>query len=175
MSDPFVGEIRSFAFGFAPSGWAQCNGQIVPISLNTALFSLLGTTYGGNGSSNFALPNLQGSVPIHWGQGVALSVYALGQRAGQPTVKLKTHQAPSHTHTAQATTEVGEDTNTPSALTTLGLSAPDAIWDKVSTDPQVAFSPKAVGAVGGQAHENRQPYLAVNYCIALFGVFPARN
>ena len=176
MSSPFVAEIRIFPFGFAPKGWAFCNGAQLLISQNTALFSLLGTTYGGDGASHFALPDLQGNVPLHPGQGPGLSAYTLGETAGSATVTLAADQVPAetHTHNVQGSVEAGDDTATPSAGTTLGLSAPDPIYSKVAGDPLVQFSSKTIG-MAGDPHENRQPYMALNFCIALQGIFPVRN
>lgn len=176
MADPYVGEIRAFGFNFAPVGWAFCNGQLLSIAANTALFSIVGTYYGGNGTSNFALPNLQSNVPLGQGNGVGLSPYSIGEEVGSPSVTVNMNEMAAHNHAAQGSTEAGDDTATPSANATLGLSAPDPIYSKVATDPLVAFSPKAIGPTGGgQPHENRQPYLAVNFCISLQGVFPPRN
>lgn len=176
MTDQFVGEIRIFGFNFAPTGWAFCNGQVLPISTNTALFSLLGTSYGGNGTSNFALPDLQGRAALHAGTGPGLSQYSLGEQTGASTVTLLQTEIPAHNHAAQALILAEHDTNTPSASTVLGLSAPNPIYSKVSTDPLVPFSPKAIGLTGGsQPHENMQPYLMLNFCIALQGIYPARN
>lgn len=183
MSDQFVAEIRIFAFNFAPKGWAQCNGQILPISQNTALFSLLGTTYGGNGSSNFALPNLMGSIPLHIGRnqpGPGLSVYDLGQQAGTETVTLLQTEIPMHTHVptvtsanATVTTSTGNQMAKPfkgsiQASSTGLFYSPNA--------PQTQMSPQSITAQGGsQPHNNMMPTLVLNYCIALQGVFPARN
>jgi microcystin-dependent protein len=176
MSDQYLGEIRMFGCNFAPFQWAFCDGQILPISQNTALFSLLGTNYGGNGTSNFALPNLQGLVPLHQGNGVGLSPYSVGEQVGVSSVTLLTTEMPAHAHQAHGAIEAGDDTNTPAANTTLGLSAPDPIYSKVATDPLVQFSPKAIQPTGNNLpHQNMQPYLAINFCIAMAGAFPARN
>ena len=173
MADPFVAEIRIFPFNFAPKGWAVCNGQILPISQNTALFSLLGTTYGGDGKSNFALPNLQGNVPMHAGQGPGLSLHELGETGGTETVTLLASEMPGHTHVLGAqTTRVGAVASPAGA--TLGHPATGNLY--VAGSPTlVATSPTAIArSGGGQPHNNMQPYLTLNFCIALQGVFPAR-
>jgi microcystin-dependent protein len=172
MSDQFVAEIRIFPFNFAPTGWALCNGQLLPISQNTALFSLLGTTYGGNGASNFALPNLQGATVMHPGAGSGLSQRVLGETAGSETVTLLQSEIPQHTHALQAQNAPG-DTSSP---------AGNAYSRAIGATPYqpaggalVAMSPQAVAPVGGgQPHNNMQPYLTLNFCIALQGIFPPR-
>jgi microcystin-dependent protein len=171
MSDPFVAEIRIVGFNFAPLGWATCDGQLLPISQNTALFSLLGTMYGGNGQTTFGLPNLQGRSPIMWGQGPGLSPYDQGQSGGQASVTLDGTQVPAHTHQLTANG---------SAATS---GAPDATQQlAVASTPMygvpqnlVPMSGAAVSTVGGQAHNNRQPYLGVLFVIALQGIFPPRQ
>jgi len=170
MADPFVAEIRIFPFNFAPKGWAWCNGQILPISQNTALFSLLGTTYGGDGKSTFALPNLQGSVPLAPGQGPGLSLYDLGQTGGEPTVTLLATEMPSHTHNIQAQTVDPGDNRTPGPQFNLGNTA-------VYTNSQNGqMDPSAVSLYGnGQPHNNLMPYLTLYYNIALQGVYPPRT
>ncbi len=175
MSDPFVAEIRIFGFNFAPKGWAFCNGQILPISQNTALFSLLGTTYGGDGRSNFALPNLQGMAPLQPGQGPGLSLHFLGENGGEPTVTLLQTEMPAHTHTAQGLSSAGGQgpaNNTWSDANQRGISAYAA-----SSGPQnVQMSPQALAINGGsQPHNNMMPYLTLNFCIALQGIFPPRS
>jgi len=180
MSDQFVAEIRIFPFNFAPRGWALCNGQLLPISQNTALFSLLGTFYGGDGKSTFALPDMQGSVPMQSGQGPGLSERFLGEMSGSETVTLLQSEIPLHTHAAQVSTT---DATTSSAQgNVLGKSRYDdgqGTSGAVSTfSAQVAttqLSPFALALAGGSLpHNNMQPYLTVNYCIALQGIFPAR-
>jgi microcystin-dependent protein len=178
MSDPFVGEIRIFGFNFPPSGWALCNGQILPISQNTALFSLLGTNYGGDGKSNFALPNLQGSAPLQEGQGPGLSDYFLGQTGGAPTVTLLTNQIPSHNHVAGCANGVAGTLTTPAgnvwAPARVGRQAENRYSASPGTSPLMAA--QAVGPAGNSfPHNNMPPYLAVNFCIALQGIFPARS
>jgi microcystin-dependent protein len=175
MQDPWIGEIALVAFNFAPQGWAMCNGQLLSIQQNTALFSLLGTTYGGDGVNTFGLPNLQSRVPLHFGQGTGLSTYALGQTVGVESVTLQTPQIPAHTHTyaPQATTSGG------SALSPAGaLWAPSATGDTIyrSGASNATMATQTLGQTGGgQPHENRQPTLALNYIIALQGIFPSRN
>jgi len=175
MADPFVAEIRIFPFNFAPRGWAWCNGQLLPISQNTALFSLLGTTYGGDGKSNFALPDLQGSAPMHPGQGPGLSLHDLGEVGGSETVTLLESEIPSHSHTLRANTDFA-DVQTPSSARSIARSQNANAYKAPSGQPQVAMSPSALApAGGGQPHNNMQPYLTLNFNIALQGVFPPRT
>ena len=175
MSNPFLGEIRMFAGNFAPKGWALCNGQLLPISQNTALFALLGTTYGGNGTSNFALPNLQGSAPLMAGLGNGLTPRVLGESGGESSVTLNSAQLASHSHAVAASDAAGGQT-----------PGPTTVWSKVShrgidaysSDPgtRPLMSPTALSRAGGsQPHNNLMPYLTVNFIIALQGIFPARN
>lgn len=172
--DPFVAEIRIFGFNFAPKGWATCDGQILPLSQNTALFSLLGTTYGGNGKSNFALPNLQGSVPMHPGQGPGLSLHDLGESGGSDNVTLLQSEIPVHTHTAQAQANPGNVKN-PSSAVTLARSAGGNAYTSATT-PLAPMSSQMIGVTGGDLpHNNLQPYLTLNFCIALQGVYPPRG
>ena len=169
--DPFVAEVRIFPFNFAPKGWAFCNGQILPLSQNTALFSLLGTTYGGNGKSNFALPNLQGSIPIHPGQGPGLSSYALGDTGGSETVTLLISEIPVHDHAVQVSQISG---NSPDPLNHMLADA--NAYVPASASPMTQLSTEAVASSGGdQPHNNLMPYLTMSYCIALQGVFPPRS
>lgn len=173
MADQFVGEIRIFGFNFAPTGWAQCNGQILPLSQNTALFSLLGTYYGGNGQTTFALPNLQGSVPIGAGQGPSLSPYTLGESGGAAFVTLLPTEMPVHTHAVTAGTTPLGTVATPSATVGYNRSPGSTPYGLAGT--QVAMSPVGVApAGGGLPHNNLQPYRVVNYCIALQGIYPQR-
>lgn len=171
MADPFVAEIRVFPFNFAPKGWAWCDGQLLPLSQNTALFSLLGTTYGGNGKSNFALPDLQGSVPMHPGQGPGLSLYDLGQVGGSENVSLLLSEIPSHTHALRVAGSDDAETNTPTnnALSRAKLN----IYSNNTTVTPMAFEALAP-AGGGLPHNNMMPYLTFYFCIALQGVFPPR-
>ncbi len=174
MADPFVAEIRIFPFNFAPKGWAFCNGQLLPISQNTALFSLLGTTYGGDGKSNFALPNLQGSAPMHPGQGPGLSLRDLGETGGSETVTLLNSEMPVHTHALRASVEQG-DNRAPSPALSLAVSI-GAFAYVAGSPPPSHMAPQALSPAGGSLpHNNMQPYLTVNFCIALQGVFPPRS
>ena len=175
MADPFVAEIRIFPFNFAPRGWAFCNGQLLPLSQNTALFSLLGTTYGGDGRSNFALPNLQGNFAMHPGQGPGLSLRDLGETGGSAGVTLLPGQVPAHTHQLMATASTTSPSPTGNAMSQAVLPPSTAVPVYRSPTNKVAMAPDAVAAVGGQPHNNRQPYLALNFCIALQGVFPPRS
>lgn len=171
MSDPFLGQITFFGFNFAPRGWAMCSGQILPIAQNTALFSLLGTTYGGNGQTTFALPDLRSRVPIHFGQGPGLSNYDLGQTAGAESVTLTQNSMPAHGHAAGVTQAPGTTTRPASKVPATAGAAAYADASDGST-----FNPTFVQNTGGnQPHNNLQPYLALNACIALEGIFPSRN
>jgi len=168
MSEPFLSEIKIVSFNFAPKGWALCNGQFLPINQNQALFSLLGTTYGGNGQTTFALPNLRGQVPIHMGNG-----HTLGEQAGTTSVTVNIQQLPTHVHSLQASKSTA-DTDTPSNTTLLGGSAPNDLY----TGPAalVSLIPSTVTNVGGsQPHNNMMPYLVLNFIIALQGIFPSQN
>jgi microcystin-dependent protein len=178
MADPYVGEIRIFGFNFAPQGWALCNGQLLPISQNSALFSLLGTFYGGNGTSTFALPNLQSRVAIHQGQGSGLSPYVVGQDGGIENVTLTVTQTASHTHLVYADGDVGSN-NTASpngnALATFGAGN-NIYATAVGVQKVATMNPEMVASTGGgQPHTNIQPYLVVTFCIALNGIYPSRN
>ncbi|MBS0485539.1 MAG: phage tail protein [Proteobacteria bacterium] len=166
MDEPFLGEIRPFAFGFTPKGWASCDGQLLPIAQNAALFSLLGTMYGGDGRTTFALPDLRGRAGMH-----VSSVHTQGERAGQENVTLSTAQIPLHSHTVNCSNTIGNQT-----------SPAGKFWAQDS-DGNVVFSSTggatmaaaAIGNTGGQPHSNMQPYLVVNYCIAVQGIFPSRS
>ncbi|MEA3210572.1 MAG: hypothetical protein QOE70_3629 [Chthoniobacter sp.] len=174
MADPFVAEIRIFPFNFAPRGWAFCNGQILPISQNTALFSLLGTTYGGNGQSTFALPDLQGRAPMHPGQGPGLSLHDLGETGGAETVTLLESEIPAHSHAMKATVENGTQ-GTLSVGITLASSVAGTLYQKTTNANLVPMNPGALAPAGGaQPHNSLQPYLTFYFCIALQGVFPPR-
>lgn len=167
MADPFLSEIRIFSFGFPPKGWALCNGQLLPINQNQALFSLLGTTYGGDGRVNFGLPNLQGNAPIHMGAG-----HTLGERGGEQAHTLSISELPTHIHTAMATSANGSVIIPTNNLLASGTPqiyhAPDANL--------AALNPGTLASVGGsQAHLNMQPFLVLNFCIALQGIFPSQN
>jgi microcystin-dependent protein len=173
MADQFVGEIRVFPFSFAPLGWAMCNGQILPISQNTALFSLLGTFYGGDGKSNFALPNFQGHVAVSQGQGPGLSQYVIGETGGQPMVELSLSQIPAHTHTVQCA-PTGNTTSPANAVFAGAPTGKSPAYAAPGTAVQMLPSGVTV-AGGGQPHENRPPFLMMNFCIALQGIFPPRS
>ena len=171
MADPFVAEIRIFPFNFAPRGWAWCDGQLLPLSQNTALFSLLGTTYGGNGKSNFALPDLQGRAPMHPGQGPGLSLHDLGETGGSETVTLLESEIPAHAHSVSMSLRPGDNLN-PAGF---ALGTGNAAYIAAATNG-VMFAPEALAPAGGdQPHNNLQPYLTFYFCIALQGVFPPRG
>jgi len=175
VADPFVAEIRIFGFNFAPTGWALCNGQLLPISQNTALFSLLGTTYGGDGKSTFALPDLQGSAPMFWGQGPGLSIHDEGEAGGEQFVTLINSEMPAHQHQLKANSAPG-DLPTPASTTSLARSSPFIYKTPAGAAAPQPLSPTAIGITGGsQPHNNMQPYLTLNFCIALQGIFPPRT
>lgn len=174
MADPFIAEIRIFPFNFPPTGWAFCNGQLMPISQNTALFSLLGTTYGGDGKSTFALPDLQGNAAMHPGQGQGLSLRDLGEIGGAENITLLVSEIPLHTHALNAASsdpaESNDPTNTVLARSVNGF----AYSNDLSRLTQMAF--QALPPAGGSLpHNNMQPYLTLNFCMALQGVFPPRS
>lgn len=173
MADPFVAEIRIFGFNFAPRGWATCDGQLLPLSQNTALFSLLGTTYGGNGKSNFALPNMAGNVPMHWGQSTTGTIYDLGQMSGSATVTLLQSEMPMHIHNMQVAADIG-DQNSPLPTRSFTTSNNGAIYAPDSSAPSNMALQTLTIFGGGLPHNNLQPYLTLMFCIALQGVFPAR-
>ena len=175
MADPFVAEIRIFPFNFAPNGWAWCDGQLLPLSQNTALFSLLGTTYGGNGTSTFALPDLQGSAPMHPGQGPGLSLHDLGETGGSDTVTVLESEIPAHSHTLRAWATDPADVQAPSAAVGLARSSGGNAYT-TDTAGLVSLAPQALTPAGGdQPHNNMMPYLTFYFCIALQGVFPPRS
>ena len=172
MADPFVAEIRIFPFNFAPRGWAFCDGQLLPLSQNTALFSLLGTTYGGDGKSNFALPDLQGRAAMHPGQGPGLSLHDLGETGGSETVTLLESEIPAHSHQLKADTADVADTNVPSPNAVYAQSSGGTLYQTASN---TQLAPNALATTGGdQPHNNMQPYLTLSFNIALQGVFPPR-
>jgi microcystin-dependent protein len=181
MSDPFVAEIRMFPFNFAPTGWAFCDGQLLPLSQNTALFSLLGTTYGGDGKSNFALPDLQGRSAKHPGQGPGLSQHCLGETGGEETVTLLESEIPFHTHQfggANSGTTVDADSQTPegSIWSASPAARGGAQLNLYADTANGAVNPNCMPPVGGdQPHNNLSPYLTLSFCIALQGVFPPRT
>ena len=169
MAEPFMSEIRIMSFNFAPKGWALCNGQLLPINQNQALFSLLGTTYGGNGQTTFALPDLRGRIPIHTGDG-----HTLGERAGQTAHTLVNSEMPAHTHIAS-----GTSSNADSPIPTGNyLGAANNLYGPVpaSQASLTTLNPSTISNAGGsQPHDNMQPYLTLNFCIALQGIFPSQN
>lgn len=176
MSDQYLGEIRMFGGNFAPTGWALCDGQLLPISQNQALFAILGTTYGGNGVTTFALPDLRGRVPMGWGQGPGLSPRAIGEASGSETVTLIQTQMPAHTHLASATTQDGNSTAPTGALWATAVDSSNQQGSSYGTTPNTTMSPAAIGMAGGnQPHDNMQPFLCVSFIIALQGVFPSRS
>lgn len=173
--DPFVAEIRIFPFNFAPKGWAWCDGQLLPLSQNTALFSLLGTTYGGNGKSNFALPDLQGRAPMHPGQGPGLSLHDLGETGGSETVSLLESEIPSHSHAMRASSDPG-DQFAPSPSASFAASTGGTAYQPTTNANLVMMAPETLAPTGGDApHNNLQPYLTFYFNIALQGVFPPRT
>ena len=174
MSNPYIGEIRMFGGNFAPAGWALCNGQLLAISENDALFNLIGTTYGGDGQTTFALPNLQGRLPIHNGTGPGLGSYVIGEQGGVEEVTLTTNQLPVHTHAASALNTAGSGPNPAGAL-----------WASVASGNYYTAGPPVPPAVmpatilstvgGSQPHTNFQPYLCINFIIALYGQYPSQS
>jgi microcystin-dependent protein len=179
MSQPYVGEIRALGFQFAPSQWAFCNGQPMPISQFDTLYAVIGTTYGGDGVNTFNLPNLQGQVPMHWGTGISGQTTTIGQAQGVTLVTLTQAQTPQHTHTITAQEEGPggdpEKVPVPGPNTWLGDANPSGLWNSTPT-VNTALAGNAITPVGGsQPHDNMQPYLAINFCMSLFGIFPSRN
>lgn len=173
MSEPFIAEIRIFAGNFAPRSWAFCNGQLLPVAQNTALFSLIGTTYGGDGRSTTALPNLEGRAPMHPGRGPGLTDRRLGQRGGVETVTLTEAQMPNHTHTVMASEERGE-LRTPSNTRAFSIAQGGLPYH--AADNLVPLAEETTTSTGGsQAHNNMQPYLTINFIIALQGLYPSRS
>ena len=177
MSSPFLAEIRIWACNFAPTGWAFCDGLLLPISQNTALFSLLGTIYGGDGKTNFGLPNLQGSTPMHWGQSPGGSMHTIGELGGEANVTLLQTEMPQHPHALQANAR-NANLDNPSPQNSLARSTPGMIY-KTPTGTPVTPVPMANGVISAagasQPHNNMQPYLTLNLCIALQGIYPPRS
>jgi microcystin-dependent protein len=168
MGQPFIGEIKSVPYNFAPRGWQLCQGQLLPIAQNDALFTLFGTTYGGDGTTTFALPDLRGRVPVGQGPG-----YVIGQQGGAEQVTLQPTQLPIHSHTAFCTDNAGVKTAPSGAIWATDGSGATAEYEMV---PDATMHGAAIGMTGGgQPHENRQPYLTINFIVSLFGVFPSRN
>ncbi|HTV33294.1 MAG TPA: tail fiber protein [Methylocella sp.] len=177
MAEPFLGEIRAFGFNFAPIGWALCNGQLLPISQNAALFSLLGTFYGGDGRTTFGLPNLQGRVLIHQGHGLGLPNYVIGEIGGNTNVTLTTQQLPSHNHRVTAVAAPGSASDPSGAFIAEHGSGKEAatLFAHSATSP-VQMAPTMIGDTGGsQPVSIQNPYVVINYCIALQGIYPSRN
>ena len=178
MAEPFLGQIQIVGFNFAPAGWATCDGQLLPISQNTALFSILGTTYGGDGVSTFALPNLQGSAPVHFGQGPGLSPYVLGQVGGSESVTLLPGNLPPHSHSLTGDSGVSPS-GTPVPTELFGTSKgarPGTVNVYGPANSFTALDASALGPAGSSVgHNNRQPYLGVMFIIAMQGIFPSRN
>jgi microcystin-dependent protein len=171
MAQPFIGELRIMSFDYAPRGWAQCNGQLLPINQNQALFSLLGTTYGGNGTTNFALPDMRGRTPLHFGNG-----YTQGQAAGVQNHTLTASEIPTHTHnvTAISTGDTSSNVVNPSGQF-FATSKPSTLYNATGASPTVLAANTVSNTGGSQTHPNMQPYLTLNFCIALQGIFPSRN
>jgi microcystin-dependent protein len=172
MSEPFVGEVRLFAGNFAPNGWAFCDGQLVSIAENDVLFNLIGTTYGGDGQNTFALPDLRGRVPVHQGSNGQSGSYVIGESGGVESVTLSAAQMPQHTHAMLASTTPASSTH--GAAEVLGSSATMNLYGPGA--PNMAMDPSAIAPLGGgQPHENMPPYVALNYIVSFFGVFPSQN
>jgi microcystin-dependent protein len=182
VTQPFLGQIQPFGFNFPPRNWAFCNGQLLSISQNTALFSLLGTFYGGNGTSTFALPNLQSRAPMHFGNDGLGNIYVIGEEAGVETVTLNSNETPVHTHTFSGTGSAA-NWKQPTAGTALAVSlhppstSPGDFYYAPDTNPIQPLNPASVSLYNGgnQPHTNLQPYLAINWCIAMAGIYPSRN
>lgn len=177
MAQPYLAEIKMFGGNFAPRGYALCNGQIIAISQNTALFSLLGTTYGGNGTSNFGLPNMQGRAPVHQGNGAGIDPVSLGEMAGETNVTLIAGNLPQHTHPISGAVITSSNPGeTPASNTLFTNSAPNQLYAQALGTGALNLAPQTITMAGGsQPHNNAQPYLAVTFIIALSGVFPVRN
>lgn len=176
MAQPYVGEIRLFAGNFAPAGWAFCNGQLMAISENEALFQLIGTTYGGDGQATFALPDLQGRVPIHQGTANFGSTFAIGQLGGSETVTLTTQQMPAHNHVLHASANASTAGAGPAGNLTANTSATTSTPIYSAATPGTAMAPSGIGPTGGnQPHDNMAPFQCVSFIISLFGIFPTTN
>jgi microcystin-dependent protein len=179
MSEAYIGEIRVFGFNFAPVGWFFCDGQTLPIQQYTALFSIIGTFYGGNGTTTFALPNFQGRSGVHQGTGTGLSTYDVGEQSGQSTVTLTQGQMPMHNHVinTRAPATATQEQRVPTAgQSFLGSSKPDDLYSSAAPSPAASFSPAAIGMSGQSLpHDNMQPYQVLNFCICYDGYYPSRN
>lgn len=176
MTEPYVAQIKIFAGNFAPRGYALCQGQLIPIQQNTALFSLLGTQYGGNGTTNFALPDFRGRGPVHQGQGPGLSDYVIGEQIGTETVTLLSTEMAAHNHQISGAVLANSNpTNTPTAASLFTNAAPNKLY-AISNTSLIQLAPQSISFTGGnQPHNNRQPYLGLNFIIATQGIFPPRN
>jgi microcystin-dependent protein len=175
MAQPYIGQIISVGFNFAPVGWMLCQGQTLPIAENQALYALIGTTYGGDGVNTFALPNLCGRVAVNQGQAPGLSPYVMGQSAGAENATLTASQVGSHTHPLMASTQSGSS-NTPASTTALAQNAQTEVNMYSSAAPNTTLAPSSISSVGNSVpHENRQPFLTINYIIAVDGIFPSQN
>jgi microcystin-dependent protein len=176
MSEPFLAEIRIVGFNFAPRGWAFCDGQILPINQNHSLYSLLGTTYGGDGRTSFALPDLRGRTPIHVGASNGTPAHSLGGKGGEENVVLTTATMPQHTHGMQATSATADAPAAVGNLYAQPSSGVGTVYSGTTTTADTSLNPLAIADYGNsQGHDNMQPYLALNFCIALRGLFPSRN
>jgi microcystin-dependent protein len=174
MTEPFIGEIQVFGFNFVPTGWAQCNGALLPINSNTALFALIGVTYGGNGTTTFALPDFTDRAGCNRGQGPGLTPRVMGEAFGEAAVGLNNAQMPNHQHALTAYAQNDQTNRTAGPGAGSALTNPSSSSPFVTSTPNAAFSPSLIGTSGGgQPHENRQPYLQTNFCIALQGIFPS--
>jgi microcystin-dependent protein len=180
MSQPFVGQMIRVGFNFAPTGWMKCQGQLLPIDQYETLFNLIGTTYGGDGQSNFGLPDLRGRVALSMGQGSGLSPYVIGQNGGTESITLTGVQMPQHQHFVNAITSAG-DSSTPGPSVILANEGPQGVSQVFTYAPydqanQTGLNPSSIAPnLGGQPHENRQPFLVIRYCISLFGIYPSPN
>lgn len=176
MSEPFLAEVRIVGFNFAPRGWAFCDGQILPISQNQSLYSLLGTTYGGDGRTSFALPDLRGRTPIHVGRSNGGADHREGQKSGEETHTLSANEMPQHTHQAKASPGLGSSASPQNSLWAQVTNTVGNVYaDPGQAAPTAALNNPVLNVGGGQAHNNMQPSLALNFCIALQGLFPSRN
>ena len=174
MSEPFIGEIRRFAGNFAPRGWAFCDGQLLSVSQNDALFSILGTTYGGDGRTPFGVPDLRGRAPMQQGNGPGLSSYRLGEKGGMEHVTLTTSQIPAHNHLVNGTSQAGDQPSPTGTIPGAETLSAHELWSDADSDGTMKDS--MIQNTGGtKQHDNRQPYLVVNYIIALVGLYPSRN
>lgn len=176
MSQPYVGEIRLLAFSFDPAGWMECAGQLLPISENETLFTLIGTMYGGDGESTFALPDLRGRIPVHAGTGPGLSTYVLGELGGVEMVTLTQQQIPQHSHSPAATTAAATTTMPGPTLVPAAVAGDNFYVNTITGNTAAPMSAYAIAPAGGsQPHDNMMPTLAMRYCISLFGIFPQQN